>query len=137
MPDRADGTRGKGKGVVNDVTDVSALSSTQDNTVRVADVLQCLTVLGTVQPVGWKGTVQDWTAGLPPDMKELRTQDTCTPAERPQNMTITPHESIDRHRFSYNRLRASRGGGCRTRLIQQTPPPTQLARSWCLARAIT
>ncbi len=51
-PDRADGTRGKGKGVVNDETAASALSSTQDNTVRVADVLQRLAVQGTVQPGG-------------------------------------------------------------------------------------
>ena len=49
---RADGTRGKGKGVVNAETAASALSSTQDNTVRVADVLQRLAVQGTVQPGG-------------------------------------------------------------------------------------
>jgi hypothetical protein len=61
---RADGTRGKGKGVVNAATAASALSSTQDNTVRVADVLQRLAVQGTVQPVGGKGTAQHWTAGL-------------------------------------------------------------------------
>ena len=51
-PGRADGTRGKGKGVVNAETAASALSSTQDNTVRVADVLQRLAVQGTVQPGG-------------------------------------------------------------------------------------
>ena len=49
------------------------------------------------------------------------------PAERPQNMPITPHESIAGHRFSYNRLRASRGGGTRTRLIRVTPPRTTRA----------
>ena len=64
MPGRADGTRGKGKGVVNAATAVSALSSTQDNTVRVADVLQRLAVQGTVLPVGGKGIAQHWTAGL-------------------------------------------------------------------------
>ena len=60
----ADCTRGKGKGVVNDATAALALSSTQDITVRVAEVLQRLAVQGTVQPVGWKGTAQHWTAGL-------------------------------------------------------------------------
>ncbi len=60
MPGRVDGTRGKGKGVVNAATAASALSSTQDNTVRVADVLQRLAAL----PVGRKGTAQHWTAGL-------------------------------------------------------------------------
>ena len=55
MPGRADGTRGKGKGVVNAATAASALSSTQDNTVRVADVLPRLSVQGTVQPVGGEG----------------------------------------------------------------------------------
>jgi hypothetical protein len=64
VPGRADGTRGKGKGVVNAATAASALSSTQDNTVRVADVLQRLAVQGTMQPVGGKGTAQHWTAGL-------------------------------------------------------------------------
>ena len=51
-PGRADGTRSKGKGVVNAETAASALSSTQANTVRVADVLQSLAVQGTVQPSG-------------------------------------------------------------------------------------
>jgi hypothetical protein len=46
VPGRADGTRGKGKGVVNTATAASALSSTQDNTVWVADVLQRLAVQG-------------------------------------------------------------------------------------------
>ena len=64
MPGRVDGTRGKGKGVVNAATAASALSSTQDNTVRVEDVLQRLAVQGTVQPVVGKGTAQHWTAGL-------------------------------------------------------------------------
>jgi hypothetical protein len=64
VPGRADGTRGKGKGVVNAATAASALSSTQDNTVRVADVLHRLAVQGTVQAVGGKGTAQHWTAGL-------------------------------------------------------------------------
>ncbi len=64
MPGRADGTRGKGKGVVNAATAASALSSTQDNTVLVADVLQRLAVQGTVQPVDVKGTSQHWTTGL-------------------------------------------------------------------------
>ena len=49
------------------------------------------------------------------------------PAERPQNMPITPHESIAGHRFSYDRLRASRGGGTRTRPIRVTPPRTTRA----------
>jgi hypothetical protein len=39
-------------------------------------------------------------------------------------MPTTPHESIAGHRFSYNRLRASRGGGTRTRPIRLTPPRT-------------
>jgi hypothetical protein len=64
VPGRAEGTRGKGKGVVNAATAASALSSTQDNTVWVADVMQRLAVQGTVQPVGGKGTAQHWTAGL-------------------------------------------------------------------------
>jgi hypothetical protein len=64
VPGRADGTRGEDKGVVNAATAASALSSTQDNTVRVADVLPRLSVQGTVQPVGGKGTAQHWTAGL-------------------------------------------------------------------------
>jgi hypothetical protein len=67
VPGRADGTRGtrgKGKGVVNAATASSALSSTQDNTVRVVDAMRRLTVQGTVQPVGGKGTAQHWTAGL-------------------------------------------------------------------------
>ena len=55
-PGRADGTRGKGKGVVNAETAASALRSTQDNTVLLADVLRRLAVQGTVQPVGGKGT---------------------------------------------------------------------------------
>jgi hypothetical protein len=38
VPGRADGTRGKGRGVGNAATAASALSSTQDNTVRFADV---------------------------------------------------------------------------------------------------
>jgi hypothetical protein len=63
VPGKADGTRGKGKGVVNAATVASALSSTQDNTVQVADAMQCLVVQGTVQPVGGKGTAQHWTAG--------------------------------------------------------------------------
>ena len=46
VPGKADGTRVKGKGVVNTATAASALSSTQDNTVRVADVLQRLAVQG-------------------------------------------------------------------------------------------
>ena len=49
------------------------------------------------------------------------------PAERPQNMPTTPHESIAGHRFSYNRLRASWGGGTRTRPIRVTPPRTTCA----------
>jgi hypothetical protein len=64
VPGRADGTRGKGKGVVNAETAASALSSTQDNTVRVADVMRSLAVQGTVKPVGGKGITQHWTAGL-------------------------------------------------------------------------
>jgi hypothetical protein len=42
VPGKADGTRGKGKGVVNAATAASALSSTQYNTVRVADAMQRL-----------------------------------------------------------------------------------------------
>jgi len=75
-----------------------------------------------------------------PDMEELRDpaktgelrggarrpgprgpQDTCTHANRPQNMPITPHESMAGHWFSYNRLLASRGGVGRTRPIRPTP----------------
>ncbi len=69
MPGRADGTRGKGKGVVNAATAPSALSSTQDNTVRVADVLHRLAVQGTVQPVGGDraaGGVDDTEIGRKP-----------------------------------------------------------------------
>jgi hypothetical protein len=55
---------GKGWGVVNAATAASALSSTQDNTVWFADVLQRLAVQGTVQPVGGKGTAQHWSGGL-------------------------------------------------------------------------
>ena len=51
---RADGRRGKGRGVVNAATAASALRSTQDNTVLLADVLRRLAVQGTVQPVGGK-----------------------------------------------------------------------------------
>ncbi len=47
MRGKADGTRGKGKGVVRAATPASALRSTQDNTVLVADVLQRLAVQGT------------------------------------------------------------------------------------------
>ena len=64
VPGRADGTRGKGKGVVNAKTAASALRSTQDNTVLLADVLRRLAVQGTVQPVGGKGSAQHWAAGL-------------------------------------------------------------------------
>ena len=42
--------------------------------------------------------------------------------QRPQNMPITPHESMAGHWFSYNRLQAFRGGVCRTRPNRQTPP---------------
>ena len=45
-------------------TAVSALSSMQDNTVRVADAMHHLAVQGTVQPVAGKGTAQHWTVGL-------------------------------------------------------------------------
>ncbi len=61
VPGRADGTRGKGRGVVNVATAASALRITQDNTVLLADVLRRLAVQGTVQPVGGKGTAQHWT----------------------------------------------------------------------------
>ena len=64
VPGRADATRGKGRGVGYAATAASALSSTQDNTVRVADVLQRLAVQGTVQPVGGEGTAQHWTATI-------------------------------------------------------------------------
>ena len=57
VPGRADGTRGKGRGVGNAATAASALRSTQDNTVLLADVLRRLAVQGTVQPVGGKGDV--------------------------------------------------------------------------------
>ena len=56
------------------------------------------------------------------DMEEFRTQDTCTPAERPQNKPITPHESMSGHWFSYNRLRASRGGFVEQGPIDKHPP---------------
>ena len=64
VPGRADGTRGKGRGVGNAATAASALSSTQDNTVRFADVMRRLAVQGTVQPVGGEGTAQHWTATI-------------------------------------------------------------------------
>mgnify|MGYP000150002539 CR=1 FL=1 len=44
VPGRADGTRGKGKGVVNAATAASALRSTQNNTVLLADLLRRLAV---------------------------------------------------------------------------------------------
>jgi hypothetical protein len=44
------------------------------------------------------------------DMEELCDQDTCTPADRPQNKPITPRESVAIHRLPYNRLLASQGG---------------------------
>jgi hypothetical protein len=62
VPGKADGTRGKGKGVVNAETAASALSSTQENTVRVAVELQRLAVQGTVRPVGGQGETAHWTA---------------------------------------------------------------------------
>jgi hypothetical protein len=64
VPGRADGTRGKGKGVGNAATAASALSSTHDNTVQVADAMRRLAVQGTVQPVGGKGIAHHWTTGL-------------------------------------------------------------------------
>ena len=64
VPGRADATRGKGRGVGNAATAASALSSTQDNTVRFADVMRRLAVQGTVQPVGGEGTAQHWTATI-------------------------------------------------------------------------
>ena len=64
VPGSADGTRGKGKGVANAKTAASALRSTQDNTVLLADVLRRLAVQGTVQPVGGKGTAHHWAAGV-------------------------------------------------------------------------
>ena len=58
---RADGTRGKGKGVVRAATPASALRSTQDNTVLVADVLQRLAVQGTrVSTFRWILQTIDW-----------------------------------------------------------------------------
>ena len=51
------------------------------------------------------------------------------PAERPQNMPITPHESIAGHRFSYDRLRASRGGGLEEGPFE-SPLSARLARPW-------
>ena len=56
--------QGQCKGVVNAATAASALSSTQDNTVRFADVMRRLAVQGTVQPVGGEGTAQHWTATI-------------------------------------------------------------------------
>jgi hypothetical protein len=64
VPGKADGTRGKGNGVVNGVTAASALGSTQENTVRVAAALQRLAVQGTVHPVGGQGTAEHWTAAV-------------------------------------------------------------------------
>jgi hypothetical protein len=64
VPGKADGTRGKGNGVVNAVTAASALGSTQENTVRVAAALQRLAVQGTVHPVGGQGTAEHWTAAV-------------------------------------------------------------------------
>jgi hypothetical protein len=47
---------------------------------------------------------------LPPaNCQNSADQDTCTPADRPYNMPITPHESAAIHRLPYNRLWASRG----------------------------
>ena len=56
------------------------------------------------------------------------------PAERPQNMPITPHESIAGHRFSYNRLRASRGRGLEPGPFE-SPLRARLARP-CPAHAV-
>ena len=50
VPGKADGTRVKGKGVVNTATAASALSSTQDNTVRVADTMHRLAPSRPVSP---------------------------------------------------------------------------------------
>ena len=43
------------------------------------------------------------------------------PAERPQNMPITPHESIAGHRFSYNRHERHCGGGVGLTYSRPTP----------------
>ena len=43
------------------------------------------------------------------------------PAERPQNMPITPRESIAGHRFSYNRHERHCGGGVSLTYSRQTP----------------
>ena len=51
------------------------------------------------------------------------------PAERPQNMPITPHESIAGHRFSYNR-HERHCGGVVAQDLSDRPPQVQLARSW-------
>ena len=64
VPGKVDDNHGRGKGVVNAETAASAHSSTQDNTVRVADVLRHLAVQGTELPVGGKGTAQHWVAGV-------------------------------------------------------------------------
>jgi len=61
---RADGTRCKGSGIVNAAIAASALRSTQNNTVLLADLLRRLAVQGTVLPVGGKGTAQHWVASI-------------------------------------------------------------------------
>jgi hypothetical protein len=70
----------------------------------------------------------------PPDMQDLRDRETCTNADRPQNMPIIPHESAAMHRLLYNRAQAALGGlSAASRApqgLRRSTPPAQLARSW-------
>ncbi len=73
-------------------------------------------------------TTRPWLPppAAPPDMGQpgpnTADQDACTPADRPHNMPITPHESAAMHRLPYNRLRASRGCVSAETLTADTPP---------------
>jgi len=96
-----------------------------------------------VEDHGWQRS-----AGMPPDPSAHGGEHSCrcaqlgasagaggaakgvrAPAERPQNMPITPHESIAGHRFSYNR-HERHCGGVVAQDLSDRPPQVQLARSW-------
>jgi hypothetical protein len=85
VPGKADGTRGKGNGVVNAVTAASALGSTQENTVRVAAALQRLAVQesarGGARP-RWRRRAR--TLLLPPTAcnREVRLSHVCSQGSR-------------------------------------------------------
>jgi len=69
----------------------------------------------------------DTPDGGPTDQLCLRA--VRAPAKRPQNMPITPHESIAGHWFSYNR-HERHCGGVVAQDLRDRPPQALLARSW-------